>query len=107
MLYHYTSPFNWGSISRENKLKPFIPKYEGNPKGVYLTDLPPSTDDLKLFETFYGKKPVDGIYTSKFEICICLDENMFECTKLRKNVFYCQNEIDLKEGHYNIVDRRF
>ena len=105
MLYHYTSENNWDIISLENKLKPSVPKFDSNPKGVYLTDLPPSTDDLILFEQFYKIKPKDGIKTPKFEICLCLDEKKFEYKQLRQNVFYSENEIDLIICLSNVIDR--
>jgi hypothetical protein len=48
MLYHYTTEAAWDRIQECGYIRAFWPRLRGHPRGVYMTDLGPNTDNSRL-----------------------------------------------------------
>lgn len=107
MLYHYTSEYIFDLIQNDGYIKTSIPKLKGHPRGVYLTDLPPSTNDRYLVRKLYGNKPYAyKRFQDRTEVCIIIKEYRLDYEQIREHVFYTEDDIDIERFMYGHINRK-
>lgn len=106
MLYHYTSEYIWDIIEQDGYIKTSWPKLKGHPKGVYLTDLDPSTDNETLIRKLYGNgKYAYRRFVNRLEVAIIIKDRRLNYEYVRPNVYYCDDDIVLGEYMYGYIIR--
>lgn len=95
MLYHYTSADKCNEILQDGFIKASKPKLKGNPRGVYLTNIPPSTDDSNLIQMMYGNSPNSYNRRDRVEVVFVIKEHHLNYRQIRPNVFYYDGDLNL------------